>query len=155
MSAGAVYNYFRTKDDLIASGIVSSTEETADLIKAVAISEDGPRAFRDVIGFFLADLEQARADGRAKATPMVHAEVSVKPALLQKFKEGRSKIREALTEQVGVMRPELGPEQCARLASFVYTLYEGMVASAALEEDLDVEAMAGIIDLVLTQYSAR
>ncbi|MEH0069219.1 TetR/AcrR family transcriptional regulator [Pannonibacter sp. Pt2-lr] len=91
LSAGAVYNYYRTKDDLIADGITASTAESAEAITAAA----EVLSFDEVIGQFLADLKAAASDGRARATPMIHAEVAVRPDLLKVFQEGRSRIRDA------------------------------------------------------------
>lgn len=148
LSAGAVYNYYKTKDDLIADGITASTAESADAITAAA----AVLSLDDVIGQFLADLKAAASDGRARATPMIHAEVAVRPDLLKVFQEGRSRIRDALRAQLARTRPELSPKETATLAGFVLAFYQGLVSEAALGSLPDLEAMHGIIRLVLAQY---
>lgn len=148
LSAGAVYNYYRTKDELIADGITASTAESADAITAAA----EVLSFDEVIGQFLADLKAAASDGRARATPMIHAEVAVRPDLLKVFQEGRSRIREALRAQLARTRPDLSPQEIATLAGFVLAFYQGLVSEAALGSLPDLEAMHGIIRLVLAQY---
>ncbi|WP_374631364.1 TetR/AcrR family transcriptional regulator [Pannonibacter indicus] len=148
LSAGAVYNYYRTKDDLIADGITASTAESADAITAAA----EVLSFDEVIGQFLADLKAAASDGRARATPMIHAEVAVRPDLLKVFQEGRSRIRDALRAQLARTRPDLSPQETATLAGFVLAFYQGLVSEAALGSLPDLEAMHGIIRLVLAQY---
>lgn len=148
LSAGAVYNYYRTKDDLIADGITASTAESADAITAAA----AVLSLDDVIGQFLADLKAAASDGRARATPMIHAEVAVRPDLLKVFQEGRSRIRDALRAQLARTRPDLSPQETATLAGFVLAFYQGLVSEAALGSLPDLEAMHGIIRLVLSQY---
>lgn len=148
LSAGAVYNYYRTKDDLIADGITASTAESAEAITAAA----AVLSLDDVIGQFLADLKAAASDGRARATPMIHAEVAVRPDLLKVFQEGRSRIREALRAQLARTRPDLSPQETATLAGFVLAFYQGLVSEAALGSLPDLEAMHGIIRLVLAQY---
>ena len=148
LSAGAVYNYYRTKDDLIADGITASTAESADAITAAA----AVLSLDDVIGQFLADLKAAASDGRARATPMIHAEVAVRPDLLKMFQEGRSRIRDALRAQLARTRPDLSPQETATLAGFVLAFYQGLVSEAALGSLPDLEAMHGIIRLVLAQY---
>ncbi|MFN3499386.1 MAG: TetR/AcrR family transcriptional regulator [Pannonibacter indicus] len=148
LSAGAVYNYYRTKDDLIADGITASTAESADAITAAA----EVLSFDEVIGQFLADLKAAASDGRARATPMIHAEVAVRPDLLKMFQEGRSRIRDALRDQLARTRPDLSPQETATLAGFVLAFYQGLVSEAALGSLPDLEAMHGIIRLVLSQY---
>ena len=148
LSAGAVYNYYRTKDDLIADGITASTAESADAITAAA----AVLSLDDVIGQFLADLKAAASDGRARATPMIHAEVAVRPDLLKVFQEGRSRIRDALRAQLARTRPDLSPQETATLAGFVLAFYQGLVSEAALGSLPDLEAMHGIIRLVLAQY---
>lgn len=148
LSAGAVYNYYRTKDDLIADGITASTAESAEAITAAA----EVLSFDEVIGQFLADLKAAASDGRARATPMIHAEVAVRPDLLKMFQEGRSRIRDALRDQLARTRPDLLPQETATLAGFVLAFYQGLVSEAALGSLPDLEAMHGIIRLVLSQY---
>ena len=148
LSAGAVYNYYRTKDDLIADGITASTAESADAITAAA----AVLSLDEVIGQFLADLKAAASDGRARATPMIHAEVAVRPDLLKMFQEGRSRIRDALRAQLARTRPDLSPQETATLAGFVLAFYQGLVSEAALGSLPDLEAMHGIIRLVLAQY---
>lgn len=148
LSAGAVYNYYKTKDELIADGITASTAESADAITAAA----AVLSLDDVIGQFLADLKAAASDGRARATPMIHAEVAVRPDLLKVFQEGRSRIREALRAQLARIRPDLSPQETATLAGFVLAFYQGLVSEAALGSLPDLEAMHGIIRLVLAQY---
>ncbi|SUC82666.1 Uncharacterized HTH-type transcriptional regulator yfiR [Pannonibacter phragmitetus] len=148
LSAGAVYNYYRTKDDLIADGITASTAESAEAITAAA----EVLSFDEVIGQFLADLKAAASDGRARATPMIHAEVAVRPDLLKIFQEGRSRIRDALRAQLARTRPDLLPQETATLAGFVLAFYQGLVSEAALGSLPDLAAMHGIIRLVLSQY---
>lgn len=148
LSAGAVYNYYRTKDELIADGITASTAESAEAITAAA----EVLSFDEVIGQFLADLKAAASDGRARATPMIHAEVAVRPDLLKMFQEGRSRIRDALRDQLARTRPDLSPQETATLAGFVLAFYQGLVSEAALGSLPDLEAMHGIIRLVLSQY---
>ncbi len=148
LSAGAVYNYYRTKDELIADGITASTAESADAITAAA----AVLSLDEVIGQFLADLKAAASDGRARATPMIHAEVAVRPDLLKVFQEGRSRIRDALRAQLARTRPGLSPQETATLAGFVLAFYQGLVSEAALGSLPDLEAMHGIIRLVLSQY---
>lgn len=148
LSAGAVYNYYKTKDELIADGITASTAESADAITAAA----AVLSLDEVIGQFLADLKAAASDGRARATPMIHAEVAVRPDLLKVFQEGRSRIRDALRAQLARTRPDLSPQETATLAGFVLAFYQGLVSEAALGSLPDLEAMHGIIRLVLAQY---
>ena len=148
LSAGAVYNYFKTKDDLIEAGIVESTRENVDMIVEAAKT----MTFREVIDLFLSDLKIAAGDGRAKATPMIHAEVSVKPELLAKFQKGRDDIRRAAREQVAKLRPDLDPGRQASLVDFVFALYQGMVTETALEETPNIAGIREIIDFVLDSF---
>jgi TetR/AcrR family transcriptional regulator, transcriptional repressor of aconitase len=148
LSAGAVYNYFRTKDELIEHGIVESTRENVETIAKAAET----MSFREIIELFLADLEAAAHDGRAKATPMIHAEVAIRPDLLRKFQKGRTDIRRAAREQVARLRPDLEPAQHATLVDFVFALYQGLVTEVALEEKPNLDGLREIIDLVLATY---
>lgn len=152
MSAGAVYNYFRTKDELIEAGIRESTARNVAIL-----SDGGPNAsargdFEQIIDLFLDDLEPSRHDGRARSTPMIHAEVCVKPELLAIFQAGRDQIRIAARQQVRSARPELSEGQAAHIVEFVFLLYQGMVTEAALDAPVDVEAMRGLIKTILHRY---
>ena len=152
MSAGAVYNYFKTKDDLIAAGIRDSTDENVAALRGATDAEGRALGFRELIEMFLLDLDASRRDGRARATPMIHAEVSVKPDLLKMFQEGRQNIRIAAREKVLQMRPGLTEAQAATLVDFVFLLYQGMVTEAALDEPTNIDGMREVIDLVLRRY---
>ncbi|WP_084657540.1 TetR/AcrR family transcriptional regulator [Natronohydrobacter thiooxidans] len=152
MSAGAVYNYFKTKDDLIAAGIRDSTDENVAALRGATDAEGRALGFRDLVEMFLFDLDASRRDGRARSTPMIHAEVAVKPELLKMFQEGRQNIRIAAREKVLQMRPELTEAQAATLVDFVFLLYQGMVTEAALDEPTNIDGMREVIDLVLRRY---
>jgi TetR/AcrR family transcriptional regulator, transcriptional repressor of aconitase len=148
LSAGAVYNYFKTKEELIEAGIIESTRENIDTIVEAAET----MSFREIIELFLADLEASAHDGRAKATPMIHAEVAIRPDLLRKFQKGRADIRRAAREQVARLRPDLEPARHATLVDFVFALYQGLVTEVALEETPNLDGLREIIDLVLATY---
>lgn len=148
LSAGAVYNYFRTKEELIEAGIIESTRENLDTIAQAAET----MSFREIIELFLTDLEASAHDGRAKATPMIHAEVAIRPELLARFQEGRDAIRIAAREQVARLRPDLVPAQHAILVDFVFGLYQGLVTEVALEEKPDLDGLRAVIDHVLTTF---
>jgi len=152
MSAGAVYNYFKTKDDLIAAGIRDSTDENVAALRGATDAEGRALGFRDLVEMFLLDLDASRRDGRARSTPMIHAEVAVKPDLLKMFQEGRQNIRIAAREKVLQMRPELTEAQAATLVDFVFLLYQGMVTEAALDEPTNIDGMREVIDLVLRRF---
>ena len=154
MSAGAVYNYFKTKDDLIAAGIRDSTDENVAALRGATDAEGRALGFRDLVEMFLLDLDASRRDGRARSTPMIHAEVAVKPDLLKMFQEGRQNIRIAAREKVLQMRPELTEAQAATLVDFVFLLYQGMVTEAALDEPTNIDGMRQVIDLVLRRFPA-
>lgn len=152
MSAGAVYNYFKTKDDLIAAGIHDSTAQNVRMLTE-AVTPDGRQlGFKDIIELFLTDLEAAREDGRARSTPMIHAEVSVNPDLLAMFQRGRNEIRAAAKRQVQQMRPELSDADAAMVVHFVFLLYQGMVTEAALDEPVQLEGLRRIIHAIIHRY---
>ncbi len=154
MSAGAVYNYFKTKDDLIAAGIKDSTDENVAALRGATDANGTPLGFRELIEMFLLDLDASRRDGRARSTPMIHAEVAVKPDLLKMFQDGRQNIRIAAREKVMQMRPDLTEAQAATLVDFVFLLYQGMVTEAALDEPTNIDGMRQVIDLVLRRFPA-
>lgn len=154
MSAGAVYNYFKTKDDLIAAGIKDSTDENVAALRGATDANGTPLGFRELIEMFLLDLDASRRDGRARSTPMIHAEVAVKPDLLKMFQDGRQNVRIAAREKVMQMRSDLTEAQAATLVDFVFLLYQGMVTEAALDEPTNIDGMRQVIDLVLRRFPA-
>jgi TetR/AcrR family transcriptional regulator, transcriptional repressor of aconitase len=138
----------RPKEELIEAGIIESTKENIDTIVEAAET----MTFREIIELFLADLEASAQDGRAKSTPMIHAEVAIRSALLAKFQKGRTDIRRAAREQVARLRPDLKPAQHATLVDFVFARYKGLVTEVALEETPNLDGLREIIDLVLATY---
>jgi len=152
LSTGAVYNYFRSKEDIIAAVVAHSSKATRDLLSGDRPVDGGAMTFRDMIDVLLDELGSAHHDGRAKMTKMIYSEAAVTPELLATVQRGRARIRALAREQVARMKPATTPAQQAELVDFVFLLYQGMVTEVALEESPNIDGMRKIIDLVLARY---
>lgn len=148
LSAGAVYNYFQTKEELIESGIAESAD--ANVAAIIAASQEAD--FLRVIDVFWADLEAAAVDGRAKVTPLIQAEVILRPELLSRFRRGRDEIQETALAALAQLRPDLSAKQQALLLAAVFALYEGLVISIAVGEEPDLGGLRSLIGDLLENY---
>lgn len=140
MSAGAVYNYFVSKDDLIAAIVDESLTRSRAVMTAFDDGQLTLERYDSLIDVFLDDLDAAAADGRARLSLMIAAHAAVSPKLSRRVLNGRATVRAMATAQIARLRPDLDAVGCAALVTFVFALYEGLVHAAALGEPLDLPA---------------
>jgi AcrR family transcriptional regulator len=140
MSAGAVYNYFASKDDLIAAIVEDSLAQSRAVMETFDEGGLTIERYGRLIDVVLDDLDAAAADGRARLSLMIAAHAAVSPRLSRSVLNGRAAVRAMATAQIARIRPDLDAAGCAALVAFVFTLYEGLVHAAALGEPLDLPA---------------
>lgn len=149
LSAGAVYNYYQSKDEIVAAVVDANSDASLAVLSDLGDGPVSPDAFMGLIDLFLDDLPAAGADGRACMAQLIVAEAAVSPALGAKVREKRAAIRALAARRVAALKPHASEEERERLLAFVFHLYEGMLTSVALGEPVDVAGMRAIIDKVV------
>lgn len=152
LSAGAVYNYFQSKEDIILAVVEANSDASVAALEGFAATERTPEAFMRLVDVFFEDLPRAGADGRARMAQMIAAEASVSATLGATLRERRAQIRNIAAEHLAQVAPQASEVERTRLLAFVFHLYEGMLSQVAVGESVDVEGMRAIVDHVLSTY---
>ncbi|GAA2392746.1 TetR/AcrR family transcriptional regulator [Streptomyces glaucosporus] len=121
LSAGAVYRYFRSKDELVAAIALEVFEEVGGAFEAVSRSEDPPppgRILGEVLRLVLGDGEEERVP--PPLLVQVWAETLRSAELAEALDKGYARVREAWVRIVGayqrrgLMRDDVPADQVAR-----------------------------------------
>jgi AcrR family transcriptional regulator len=158
LSAGAVYRYFRGKDEIIAAIASEAVAEIAGALNT-ALDASDPPPLDEVLGAaFLAIRRVDAEQGVAKLAVQVWGEAVRSPALAEILKGEIRRVRGSLARLVriyqdrGLMAADVPPEQVARV---LVSLLPGFVFQHALLGDVDPEAFrAGLRTLVTTRLAS-
>jgi AcrR family transcriptional regulator len=158
LSAGAVYRYFRGKDEIIAAIASEAVAEIAGALNT-ALDASDPPPLDEVLGAaFLAIRRVDAEQGVAKLAVQVWGEAVRSPALAEILKGEIRRVRASLARLVriyqdrGLMAADVPPEQVARV---LVSLLPGFVFQHALLGDVDPEAFrAGLRTLLTTRLAS-
>ena len=158
LSAGAVYRYFRGKDEIIAAIAGEAVSEVAGALDS-AFDADDPPPLDEVLGAaFLAIRRVDADDGFARLALQVWGEAVRSPALNKTLRGEVRRVRDSLTRLVqayqarGLMAADAPPEQVAQV---LIGLLPGFVFQHALIGDVDPAAFrAGLRTLLTTRLAA-
>jgi AcrR family transcriptional regulator len=158
LSAGAVYRYFRGKDEIIAAIASEAVAEVAGALNT-ALDASDPPPLDEVLGAaFLAIRRVDAEQGVAKLAVQVWGEAVRSPALAEILKGEIRRVRASLARLVriyqdrGLMAADVPPEQVARV---LVGLLPGFVFQHALLGDVDPEAFrAGLRTLLTTRLAS-
>jgi AcrR family transcriptional regulator len=156
LSAGAVYRYFRGKDEIIAGEAVA---EVAGAL-ATAFGADDPPPLDEVPGAAFLAIERVDAEqGFARLALQVWGEAVRSPALAEMIRGEVRRVRDALARLVrvyqdrGLMAADAPAEQVAQV---LVDLLPGFVFQHALLGDADPAAFrAGLRTLLTTAWTRR
>jgi TetR/AcrR family transcriptional regulator, transcriptional repressor of aconitase len=152
LSAGAVYSYFASKDDVIAAIAEQNMRSVTDMINAIAAQQPGRP-----VGAVLADvMEILRAkdeqDGLGKLTVIVWSEAVRNPMLAARFTALITQLRASLAEVIQQSRGSLpGDVPADVLATALLSLVPGYLLQLAL---LGPAAVDGVPDAVRALWPA-
>jgi AcrR family transcriptional regulator len=158
LSAGAVYRYFRSKEDIVEA---IATEALAELTAAfeAMFDPDAPPPLEEVLGGILATLQRlAATQDLARVIIQVEGEAVRSPAVAERVTKAVHGIRGVLTRLVeayqdrGLMSRDVPAEHVARvLASFV----PGFLAQRALLGDVDAAMFQNGLHALLRAHHAE
>jgi AcrR family transcriptional regulator len=158
LSAGAVYRYFRGKDEIIAAIAGETVAEVAGALDA-AFGADDPPPLDEVLGAAFLAIERVDAEqGFARLALQVWGEAVRSPALTEMIRGEVPRLRDTLTRLIrvyqdrGLMAADAPAEQVAQV---LVGLLPGFVVQHALLGDIDPAAFrAGLRTLLTTRLDS-
>lgn len=158
LSAGAVYHYFRSKDEIIAASLSFDYERSIGLFEAAKESDDPLRALGDLLVFLFRGLKGAVALGASRVNVQGWSAALVSPPLRETVTRVLNTYRDITTEIImaaqakGQLDRELSP---GPLSNTLISLYYGLELQLALDPKFDTEAYAAAVRGVLERISRR
>jgi AcrR family transcriptional regulator len=137
LSAGAVYNYFQSKDDLILGVTEAGMAEALSAFGGAAAGADLD-AIIDTFFAALADMDPGQAP---RVDLMIAAEALANPDVHRAVVKNRAAVRAALVrliEQRQATRGNWTGHAAPVLADLLYATYQGLILSVALGEKPDI-----------------
>jgi AcrR family transcriptional regulator len=158
LSAGAVYRYFRGKDEIIAAIAGEAVAEVAGALDT-AFGADDPPPLDEVLGAAFLAIERVDAEqGFARLALQVWGEAVRSPALAEMIRSEVRRVRDALARLVrvyqdrGLMAADAPAEQVAQV---LVGLLPGFVFQHALLGDADPAAFrVGLRTLLTTRLDS-
>jgi AcrR family transcriptional regulator len=145
LSPGAVYRYFRSKDEIIEAMCARGHLEDVEMIRSAMGAEDTQAIFGQLERLFFENLDDQQV---CALTLELLAEARRNDFILDSIRRGWQNIREGLSEIVrmaqarGEVRPDLDPEMVARV---MMSLYQGLLHQKLVEPDTDVHAYGKVV----------
>ena len=138
MSAGAVYNYYQTKDDLV---LAVTEAGMAQALAAMAETSSPEPDLASVVEGFLSALARSQPSDAPRVDLMIAAEALASPAVQLAVVANRERVLQALVRLVERRQQKDGVFQghsAQALAELLYATYQGLIVSVALGEQPDV-----------------
>ena len=141
LSAGAIYHYFSSKEEIIKASFIFDYQRGLPLFQQAAEDPDPLSAISRLLDFFYAGLESAAALGADRVNIQGWAEALVNPQLLPPLRESLQAFREELSklvrrgQAIGVVNPILDPEAVGEV---ILSSYFGLYLQKAFQPELDI-----------------
>ncbi|MGE5602844.1 MAG: TetR/AcrR family transcriptional regulator [Nitrososphaerales archaeon] len=158
LSAGAVYHYFDSKDDIIAASFNFDYERSVSLFENAKESEDPLGALRDLLNFLFHGLKSAAALGAGRVNVQGWGEAMVNPSLLEITRRVFDTYREitagilAKAQAKGQIDRAIDPHA---LSNALISLYYGLELQLALNPELDVDGYTEAVQALLKPAADR
>jgi AcrR family transcriptional regulator len=157
LSAGAIYNYFSSKAEIVDAIARERHASERALLEAALAESDEPLELRDLArAFFSGFASEQQRTGRRVGVE-VWAEALRNPQVLVTVRRGVDEPRRLLAELVreaqarDELPPDLDPEGTARV---MVALFQGFVLQQAWDPDADIERYLAAVELILSALSA-
>ena len=138
LSAGAVYNYFQSKDDLIL-GVTEAG--MAEALSAFSGATSAGADLNSVIDTFFDALFNMDPGHAPRVDLMIAAEALANPDVHRAVVKNRAAVKAALVqliEQRQASRGDWAGHPASALADLLYATYQGLLLSVALGEKPDI-----------------
>jgi AcrR family transcriptional regulator len=148
LSAGAIYRYFRSKEDLVAAIAAEHHAPEANALAAAAAEEDIGAALRRVARASLGRLADADEQRWRRVTVQVWAEALRDDRVMRIVRDGLDEPVAVLTDLIrrgqrdASVSPDIDPMGMARVCA---SIFQGLVLQQAWDPAVDVEAYIGAV----------
>jgi AcrR family transcriptional regulator len=142
LSAGAIYHYFTSKEEIIEASFIFDYQRGLPLFIQAADDPDPLTAIAHLLDFFFAGLESAAALGADRVNIQGWSEALVNPRLLKPLRESLQAFLDQLTKVVqrgqaqGVIDLSIDP---TAVGEVILSSYLGLYLQKALNPALDVQ----------------
>jgi AcrR family transcriptional regulator len=142
LSAGAIYHYFKSKEEIIEASFVYDYQRGLEVFEAAAEDPDPAVAIDHLLDFFYHGLESAAALGADRVNIQGWGEALVNPNLFAPLRETLEAFRDRLQQAIrhgqeqGVFNKSVNS---AAAAEVILSSYLGLYLQKAFLSDLDVE----------------
>lgn len=150
LSAGAVYNYFRSRDDLILAVTQAGMTEALSVLEQPG--GDGAERLDQLIDAFFGSLASGAGREASRVDLMIAAEALGNDAVLSEVAKHRGQIRDALVRVIeqGQAKGQLSTKHtAANLAELLYAAFQGLIVSRALGENANAESIGDVLKRLL------
>jgi AcrR family transcriptional regulator len=158
LSAGAMYRYFESKDELIEAIADERHARERELLESVRGIADPAEALAALAQEFFRLLDDPDERLRRRVGVQVWAEALRNPAILALVRRGSGQPLAELTrvvrdaQRAGQLPAELDPTATARV---LMSAFYGLVLQQAWDEDVDVEAYLGAASAIIGAVAAQ
>jgi AcrR family transcriptional regulator len=145
LSPGAVYRYFRSKEEIIEAMCERNMVEDAETIREALAFDSSVEAFNELTRIFLLGVSDHES---CALCLQLLAEAPHNATILESVRRGRVAVREALTGFIrkGQARGEFNASLDAEaVAQVMCSLYMGLIVQLQAEPDLDLMAYARVV----------
>jgi AcrR family transcriptional regulator len=153
LSTGAVYHYFRSKDEIIKASFEHDFERSLDVFETALHKSDSLVALEELFEFFFTGLAQAAQLGANRVNVQGWGEALLNPDVLAAIQHVFVGYRASLAQlirqgqEAGRINPEIDPEAAARA---LLSLYLGLELQMAWEpNEVDPQQYLNVVKVLL------
>lgn len=157
LSPGAIYNYFKSKEDIIEAIASQRQHREKELVEAAIATASAGRTLDRIRDAFLDELDSPKERLRRRVSVELWAEAQRNPAirrLVQRsFEETRKLISEVLVRAQAEGAISEGIDAYA-LSSFVIASFHGLVLQREWDNRFSADSHKAMLDLLLQAVTA-
>jgi AcrR family transcriptional regulator len=155
LSAGAIYRYFASKEEIIRAMSEETLERSMELIEQIRRQGETLDVLAGLAETFVRPLEAPDAGDRARCELAIWVEALREPAVGEAARRTQRAFHEAFAsiiregQQRGDINPRLSAEGVGRV---MCALYQGLVTQKAIEPEVDIR---GYVDAIEALFGGR